>query len=214
MRIAHLPLILILAFFGILTQALAPAHAGTVPTEKFHNGDLIFQQSKSRQSAAILEATGSPWSHVGMLVQKGKDWYVAEAVQPVRITQLQSFIDRGRDKSYRVYRIRGITDNEVTALEDAIAPQLGKNYDIFFEWSDDTLYCSELIYKAVFVATGKEIGNVQRFADLNLNGPLIQELIRQRYKNTGKTFNPNEPIVTPVSQLEDSDLDLVVRVGK
>jgi hypothetical protein len=208
MRLLHIPVI----FFFTLIVTIA--QAASSPTDKFQNGDLIFHQSKSRQAAAILEATGSPWSHVGMLFQKGKDWYVAEAIQPVRVTPLQTFIARGRDNSYRVYRVRGITDSQVIALEDAILPQLGKNYDIFFEWSDDTLYCSELVYKSLFAATGREIGLVQKFSDLNLNGPLIQELIRQRYKDTGKTFSPNEPIVTPVSQLEDSELDLVIKVGR
>ncbi|MBL7689379.1 MAG: hypothetical protein JNJ49_15185 [Bdellovibrionaceae bacterium] len=208
MRLLYIPVVFFLACF------ITVAQAASSPTDKFHNGDLIFHQSKSRQAAAILEATGSPWSHVGMLFQKGKDWYVVEAIQPVRITPLPTFVARGRDNSYRVYRVRGITESEVVALEDAIVPHLGKNYDIFFEWSDDTIYCSELVYKTLFAATGKEIGLIQKFSDLNLNGPLIQELIRQRYKDTGKTFNPNEPIVTPVSQLEDSDLDLVVKVGR
>lgn len=207
MKLLYIPFVFSLFLIAIGSQA------ATSPTAKFQNGDLIFHQSKSRQAAAILEATGSPWSHVGILFQRGKDWYVVEAIQPVRITPIKTFIARGRDSSYRVYRVRGITEDQSTAIEDVIAPQLGKNYDIFFEWSDDTLYCSELVYKALYAATGKEIGVIQKFSDLNLNGPLIQALIQQRYKDSGKTFNPNEPIVTPVSQLEDSDLDLIAKVG-
>ena len=33
----------------------------------------------------------------------------------------------------------------------------GKNYDLTFEWSDDKIYCSELIWKIYKRSTGIEI---------------------------------------------------------
>ena len=43
------------------------------------HGDLIFHKSQSPQSKAIFEATGSEWSHVGILVKNKNTWYVVEA---------------------------------------------------------------------------------------------------------------------------------------
>jgi len=53
------------------------------PAPTLQAGDLIFQTSKSRQSSAILAATLSPYTHMGIVAKKGGAWVVIEAVGPV-----------------------------------------------------------------------------------------------------------------------------------
>ena len=48
----------------------------------------------------------------------------------------------------------------------------GKNYDIYFEWSDDRIYCSELVWKMYKEATGIEIGEIQKLSDFDLRNSL------------------------------------------
>lgn len=182
------------------------------------SGDLIFHQSQSRQAAAIFEATGSRWSHVGIILEDttgtaGERWIVAEASMPVRITPLKKFIARGRGGHYRVYRARALKSSQLSGLRSAIQDQLGKPYDIYFEWADDAIYCSELVYKVFLAAVGIELGSVQKFSDLKLDGPYVQAMIKHRLTNTGRKLNLNEPIVTPIAQMRDTDLDLVIRTG-
>jgi hypothetical protein len=179
----------------------------------YQDGDLIFHQSKSAQSKAIHEATGSPWSHVGVLFEDRGTWYVAEATQPVRIVTLKSFIPRGRGNHYRTYRLPGITATQKQVLRDEIGKMIGGDYDLYFEWSDDLIYCSELVFKAFVTATGVELGTLQKFKDLKIDGPYVKELIRRRIQNTGRTLNLEEPIVTPVSQMLDSNLKLIIQTG-
>lgn len=199
-------------FAFVLSALLQPALSVAAPA--YREGDLIFHQSKGFQSLAILEATGSPWSHVGIIFKnKSGGWVVAEASQPVRIVSLTSFMNRGRDGGYRIYRARDFKAAQVPALRAAVETEIGKPYDIYFEWSDDSIYCSELVYKAFQKATGIELGDVQKFSDLRLDGPFVRALIQQRLTKTGRELNPNEPIVTPISQMNDADLELVAKKG-
>lgn len=175
----------------------------------YQDGDLVFHESTGEQARAIHEATGSRWSHVGLVFRDGDRWLVIEAVQPVRVTTLAAFIARGKNRDYRITRRPGLTDAQKRELRAEAQRYVGKNYDIYFEWSDDLIYCSELVYKVFRAAAGVEIGVVQKFRDLRLDGPYAQELIRRRLAGTGRTLDLDEPIVTPASQAADPRLVLV-----
>src|SRR5690606_20965302 len=75
------------------------------PSSHFRPGDLIFQSSVSGQSKAIQIATRSKYSHVGILLEKNGELQVFEAVQPVKFTPIEEWIQRGRDKEYVVKRL-------------------------------------------------------------------------------------------------------------
>lgn len=65
------------------------------------NGYLIFQTSLSRQSKAIQLATRSKYSHCGIIYKEGNEYYVFEAVQPVKKTSLAEWMARGQDIPFR-----------------------------------------------------------------------------------------------------------------
>lgn len=198
----------------VLSLLVSMPSSSWAASEAYREGDLIFHQSQGFQSLAILEATGSPWSHVGIILKnKSGAWVVAEASRPVRIVSLKAFMNRGRDGGYRIYRARDFKASQLPALRAAIQAELGKPYDIYFEWSDDAIYCSELTYKVFLKASGIELGDVQKFSDLHLNGPFVRALIRERLTKTGRDLNLGEPIVTPISQMNDDDLELVLKKG-
>lgn len=125
------------------------------------NGDIIFQTSNSSQSKAIQLATNSPYSHMGIVYQKGANYWVYEAVEPVKLTPLNSWIKRGKGKHYVVKRLKDATVLTPSTLKKmkAIGQQYqGKHYDLYFEWSDDKIYCSELVWKIYKEAVGIELG--------------------------------------------------------
>lgn len=206
--------LLLIPFIGLVFTAFSRA-----ASPELHEGDLVFQQSQSAQAGAILEATGSPWSHVGILLKnedsrRGGEWVVAEAGGKVQLTPFAKFIRKGKDGLYRIYRARDLKPDQVPALYAAIQSMIGKPYDLYFEWSDQAIYCSELTYKALKAATGVDIGTVQKFSDLKLDGPLVQLMIWLRLTRTGRKLNPNEAIVTPISQMSDPRLDLILRTDR
>jgi hypothetical protein len=56
--------------------------------DEIQSGDIIFQTSLSEQSKAIQLATKSEYSHCGIIFKEGNDYYVFEAIQPVKRTPI------------------------------------------------------------------------------------------------------------------------------
>lgn len=177
-----------------------------------NEGDIIFHQSQSDQSAALREASGSPWTHVGFIVKNptNSNWYVAEAVQPVKVTRLEDFIARGKNKSYKIFRFKYFNQaKHLKAFYQTLQGYMGRDYDIYFEFNNDRIYCSELTYKVMKTVTGQELGRIQKMREMRLDGPYVQELIDRRLTDIGKELNLDEEIITPISQMNDSDLVLI-----
>jgi len=167
--------------------------------EKFKNGDIIFHTSKSSQSKMIQDVTESKFSHVGIVYIKDDETYVLEAIQPVKITPLNEFINRGVDSKYVVVRYnKDLNENQLKRMFEYGYSQLGKNYDLKFEWSEEKMYCSELVYK-IYESAGIKLCDVNRFSDYDISSDKVQDEINRRYKTE---ININEPVVTPVDLYE------------
>lgn len=169
------------------------------------SGDVIFQTSMSPQCQAVRLATHSKFSHCGMIWKVGGKDYVLEAVQPVRMTPLNVWITHGEGNKYVVRRLKNadsvLTGKVLDDMDAAGKKMLGKFYDGYFEWSDDRIYCSELIWKIYKRAAGIEVGRLQQMKDFDLSSAPVKEIIRERYGN-----NPpvNETVISPQSIYESS----------
>ncbi|WP_240737209.1 YiiX family permuted papain-like enzyme [Hymenobacter metallicola] len=172
-----------------------------------HNGDLIFQTSQSSQSQAIQLATHSKYSHCGILYYLGGEWRVFEAVQPVSETSLAKWVARGKGSEFVVKRLRDaetvLTPPVLRRLYAAGEQYRGKNYDLYFGWSDERIYCSELLWKMYKTATGREIGQLQTLREFDLSHPTVQAKLRERY---GKNIPLDEKVISPVRMLESAEL--------
>ena len=170
------------------------------------NGDLIFQTSLSRQSKAIQLATKSKYSHCGIIYKDGNNFFVFEAVQPVKLTSLDKWIARGEDGKYVMKRLKNadkILTSSVLKKMKLIGDRFrGKNYDLTFEWSDDKIYCSELIWKIYKRATGIEIGKLEKLSDFDLTNQLVKKTMKERYGNK----IPTEEIVISPEAIFQSEL--------
>jgi uncharacterized protein YycO len=166
----------------------------------FLDGDIIFHASLSEQSKAIQLATRSTYSHCGIIFKQNNKHYVLEAIQPVSITPLEKWIERDEKKNYVVKRLKN--RNEI--LNEAVIKKmhtegqkyLGKNYDLTFEWSDDKMYCSELIWKIYKRTTGLEIGKLQQLKAFDLSHPAVKKKIDERY---GKNIPLNDTVISPAA---------------
>lgn len=195
---------LLLAFW------VAPASAGQgVPAVK--DGDLIFQTSKSSQSLAIQRATGSPYSHMGLIFHRDGKPYVFEAVATVRFTPLDQWIARGAGQHYIVKRLRDadkvLAPAAVARLKAASKQFEGRPYDLAFDWSDSRIYCSELVWKAYDRALGIRIGGLQKVRDFNLTDPAVKAKMHERY---GHNVPLDEPVISPVAMFKSDRLVTVV----
>ena len=209
---------------AMMIQGLSPAQAQLNSYKNFEisikkatsylgllqDGDLIFHESKSNQAGAIKEATESNVTHVGVLVKDKNKWYVAEASAKVQVTPLQTFIDRGVGKDFVIKRVKPtvlkMNSTHLAKLKKEFKKYQGMAYDIYFQWSDRTIYCSEYTWKSYQRALGIELGKVETWGDLKTDGPLVQRLIKERLDPAGIEFNLKEKIVTPISQFESTNL--------
>ena len=178
---------------------------------KLQNGDLIFHTSLSNQSLAIQIATNSAYSHMGIIYQEGQEYYVYEAVQPVKLTPLKEWIKRGQDEKYTVKRLKNsaeyLTESGVEKMKATGKQYLGKNYDLQFKWSDEKIYCSELVWKIYKEAFNIEIGSLQQFKDFDLSDPKVQAKVKERY---GDELPMEEWVITPDRMFKASNLETVV----
>jgi hypothetical protein len=179
--------------------------------DEIKNGDLIFQTSLSRQSKAIQLATKSKYSHCGIIYREDGQYYVFEAVQPVKSTPLDKWIARGKDGHYVIKRLKNA--DKVLTVEALEKMKLegekfrGKDYDLTFEWSDDKIYCSELIWKIYQRATGIEVGKLEKLSDFDLASEIVKAKMKERY---GSKIPMNEIVISP-SAIFDSEVLMTVK---
>jgi uncharacterized protein YycO len=198
-----------ITFFVLSIIQFTQTHA----KDDIQNGDIIFQTSLSAQSKAIQLATESKYSHMGIIYKNGNHFFVFEAIQPVKLTPLDKWIARGQNGKYVIKRLKNadqiLTPTTLAKMKQIGNTFIGKNYDLTFEWSDDKIYCSELVWKIYKRATGIEIGKLQKLSDFNLSHEVVKKKMKERYGHK----IPTEEIVISPAAMFDSNLLITVKAN-
>lgn len=193
--------------FTLVAVALILSACAQDPGYEPRNGDIVFQTSRSSQSLAIQLATKSPYSHMGIVYLRDGQPLVFEAVQPVRLTPLRTWIERGDREHFVAKRLRDavsrLTPETLQRMLAAGEHLSGKDYDLYFEWSDDRIYCSELVWKVFERGAGIRLGEQETIADFDLSHPAVQEKVKERY---GDQVPLDEVVVSPVAIFNATDL--------
>lgn len=130
-------------------------------------GDVVFQSlPHSKLVDAIEGVTNSSYSHCGIVDYRGGRWVVLEAYRKVEINSLASFLLRGRNRGFCVYRLKPEYANAAKAMVTAAEKYVGRPYDIRYQMDDEKIYCSELVTKAYKDVTGQQLGKSVRFGDM------------------------------------------------
>ena len=179
--------------------------------QQVQEGDIIFQTSRSSQSQAIQQATHSRYSHLGIIYKNADQYYVYEAIGPVKLTPLEEWVSRGEKGHYVVKRLKNAEQLLKNATLDRmrqIGEQFkGKPYDIYFEWTDERFYCSELVWKIYKEGAGVEIGQLQSLSSFDLSHELVQTKMKERY---GNAIPLNEKVISPAAMFRSERLVKVV----
>jgi hypothetical protein len=194
----------------MLLPLLFALSASAIAMPQVQEGDLIFHTSRSAQSQAVQQATRSPYSHMGVVLVRDGQPQVFEASATVRFTPLAQWIARGEGGRYVLKRLREaprlLDEQALRRLHAEAEPLLGRRYDLTFEWSDQRLYCSELVWKLYQRALGVEIGAVQQIRDFDLSAPAVRAKMRERY---GDQVPMDETVISPVAMFESPLLETV-----
>lgn len=200
--------ILFILLFCLTTH---PILGKEIDTSKLKEGDIIFHESKSEQATAIKLATNSRYTHVGIILKYGDKFKVLEAIEPVKLTDLHSFILRGTNHHYVIKRIHHskkiLTPIVIQQMKDYGNSLLGKHYDLYFEWSNDRIYCTELIWKLYEKFTGLKIGDLKTLKEFDLSSKPVQNLMKKRYGNQIPYF---EPVISPIDMFHSKELKTVI----
>jgi Permuted papain-like amidase enzyme, YaeF/YiiX, C92 family len=189
--------------FGMAQKA--PEARRYVPKE----GDIVFQPMPEDPVVVTIEgATGSPYSHCGVVLLRGRHWEVAEALGTVHETPLREWIERGREGAFAVYRLKPEFQSRIPEFKSNVLSYLNRPYDSRYEMSDDALYCSELPYKAFQKTTGQSLGQIQPLGSLNWKP---YELTIRAIQ--GGELPLDRQMITPVAVSRARQLDLIYKTG-
>ena len=192
-------------YFVILLTIFMVKFAGA-SQPVYQDGDIIFHRSLSRQSHAIAAATGSRYTHMGIIfIENGKP-VVYEAIQPVKKTPLKTWTKRGKDGHFVVRRLKDKSKLDIPSLKSEITSFMGKDYDFLFAWSDAKIYCSELVWKGYDRSNGIKIGKLKKLREFDLSHGNVQQTMSKRY---GKNAPLDMEIISP-SDMFDSKLLITV----
>ena len=170
------------------------------------DADIVFQSSRSSQSAAVALATRSRYTHMGIVYMRDGEPFVYEAVGPVKLTPLREWIARGENGHVVVKRLATPIDSAALERMKTVGESFaGKPYDLRFGWDDSAIYCSELVYKIFERGAGIEIAKVRAARDFDLSSPEVQRKISERFGESAP-FDPDEPVISPRSMFADPGL--------
>lgn len=177
---------------------------------EIRNGDIIFQISKSSQSLAIQLASKSKYSHVGIIFKNKNKYFVFEATRTVKLTPLGEWIKKGEKGHFVIKRLKFsdkiLTDQALTKMRKVGERFKNKLYDSYFEWSDDKMYCSELVWKIYKESLDIEIGKVQKLSEFDLSSKIVRSKLTERY---GNNIPMNEKVISPAAMFNSTNLILI-----
>lgn len=196
-----------LALFALLGIGWVAPGCGAAGRYEPRNGDIVFHTSRSAQSLAIQKATGSRYSHMGIVYLDDGNPLVFEAVEPVKLTPLDRWIARGEGGHFVAKRLadaeRLLTPEALARMRTEGERFAGRHYDLTFEWSDERLYCSELVWKIFHRALGVDLGELETLGDFDLSDPAVQAKVRERWAGPPPA---GEPVISPAAMFASDRL--------
>ena len=136
-----------------------------------------------------------------------------EAVQPVSKTPLEEWIKKGEDKHFVDCRLKNsqniLSKGILSKMKKIASQQLGKEYDDEFNWSDEKMYCSELVYKIYYYTTGLELSKPVALKTFDLTSPDVKSKMEEQYHGkiplTELCISPQQLFESPLLEkiLED-----------
>ena len=192
----------------LLTLLLLTSCAGVQQLPELREGDILFQSLETSQSQAIALATKSEFTHCGILLKNGDELMVYEAVGPVKYTPLKKWIGSGNDGRVVVRRLSAtsLSGADLDKMHQSAKSHLGKRYDFGFNWSDEEIYCSELVWKIYKEGKNIELGKPRAMKTFDLSSAEVKRAMRQRY---GNNIPYDEPMISPQQVYESELLETV-----
>jgi len=196
-------------FILALTASMAFSNIAEASAEEYQVGDMIMQSDEFKSAAGIKILSGSKFNHVGIVVEKNGQLYVAEALGRVVYTDIDDYIDRGEDHVH-IRLDEDLSESDKTKISSAVRKYIGKRYDAALSWSDDRMYCSELVQKVYKDALDIEVANERKikqhamvaFVPLLKSGMIEVPAV---FSDIVENIDTDEIVVTPADILRSGN---------
>lgn len=132
------------------------------------DGDLVMRSDNDFESLTLQNFSDSDrtYSHSGIAFKEGGRFFVYHSMTGsenpsglCRKDPFDSFVNPVRKTGYGIFRYH-LSKNEIAAFHEAMKENVSKRipFDVTFNLqSNDSLYCSEMIYKALKNCTGGRV---------------------------------------------------------
>ena len=187
-------------------------------------GDLVFQDLDCDSICDAIEDVTSGLcnaeiSHVGIIIFKNDSVYVLEAIEGVvKLTLYEEFLNRSLDDSGKpkvmVFRVKDIYKHLIPDVLKKIDKYLGKHYDYLFDFDNDSIYCSELIYFLFKEANNNnEFFNASPMTFKSSKTGLFNDYWISYFKSYNKEIPEGKSGINPASMTKSNKLDLIYLFG-
>lgn len=179
-------------------------------TDILKQGDIVFIAIPNPLYRRVARGTGSPASHVGVLLQDDLgEWIVAESAVPLsKYSRLEDFLKRTDRGWFCIRRLKQpLSDTQVDRLKDACDARMGRLYHLGFKFESNRLFCSKFVYEVFRDALQVEVGRLETLRDLYARLPRTP-LLFWRLWYFGR-IPWSRVTVTPASQMESGQLTTV-----
>lgn len=162
-------------------EAVVPAEPWPIP-EDLADGDLVFRRGGSFASRLVLaQQPGQRFSHVGMVLKKSGGLHVAHAlpghgpgIGGVQLEPLASFAAPEAALDLAFVQLGSLDPEARRELRSYLLQQIGRPFDgDFLLTTDESLYCTELVVKALAAAGVSLAEDLPRLEVMMLDEPVI-----------------------------------------
>lgn len=175
-------------------------------------GDLLFQIDTSEQCMAFGNATHSKYNNIGMIFIRPHDkmYMVLETKDSVHVMPLTEWVNRGQGQHVVLMRLKNsnmyLTDKKTEVLKKGMKTFKGKLNDHYFRWTDDEIYCSEMVWKIYHYALKIDLSTPRKLSEFDLSGPLVKQEMKNKY---GNDIPKNEQVVSPDDLMRSDKLEKI-----
>ncbi len=165
-----------------------------VHSSEFQSGDVIVISLKCYICPVIEDEGNGPFSHSGIILKRKNKIMVAQALGPVHVVPLKTFLKQKRKEGkVAVYRSYDLENSNVPENRFISVYKKFKNikFDNDFSWDDEKLYCSEFVVKFLNRILGFESIRVKKMS-FKKNYSIWKKYFKNKVPEGEKGYSPND----------------------
>jgi Permuted papain-like amidase enzyme, YaeF/YiiX, C92 family len=211
----HSPLIHIFKLWAAISLVVVGCQVKK--DHQIHEGDILFQHNACGPLCESIDKVtegheGIDYNHCGLVIRVNDTLRVVEAIgERVKLSSFKEFYQRSsqRSQSLLVGRLKPDWQSSIPQAVSNSLEQIGKPYDSVFEWGNEAIYCSELIYQAFETANqGKPLFDL---APMTFRDPETNEFFPPwvaYYQQLNYPIPEGKPGINPGSLSRSKKLDM------